>query len=438
MRLFENKFAFLLVLTCMALLFMPKINLVTFGERESAGLRIDDFILLFTAGAIFLASLFQRRRPLAIELWLITLTLFSILSFFTNRLLVKFEVFDHHSNFLYAIRLLEYFVFFYIGALATQFFNLRSIITALFLINTSAIVLQQLGIMGEFGLTGYSSILSSCGRSPGLAAFPSEIGTSLTLMFCFYLYDTNPNPPRFIQQFAPNIQETYKKIFPYALFLLFGIAIILTGSRISILALAFMFLLYLRHQVSLRSPIMLCTIAFILFIFSFGFYHIIQNTDFISSRGAGLFSSSNLYLIQDVWEQIDLTYNPIGNEIIEFENYDMSWWMRIHKWVYVAKIFVLTPESWLQGIGPGFAFAGLDGGFLRILIEYGFIGSWLFWRFFKCIYQIDIQLKWMVIALGINMLTFDAHLAYKPMSLLLFVAGYQAFLASANQRVKTV
>jgi hypothetical protein len=98
--------------------------------------------------------------------------------------------------------------------------------------------------------------------------------------------------------------------------------------------------------------------------------------------------------------------------------------MRIHKWIYALKIYFDHPESYLQGIGPGFAFAALDGGLLRILTENGLIGAFLYWMFFASIYHQSKQLAWMVLVFVINMIFFDVYLAYKPMILLFFVSGY--------------
>jgi hypothetical protein len=105
-------------------------------------------------------------------------------------------------------------------------------------------------------------------------------------------------------------------------------------------------------------------------------------------------------------------------------SYDASWWMRIHKWAYALKLYCLHPECWLQGIGPGFAMAALDGGFLRILTELGIIGCVLYGRLFYLIASQTTQLYWMMVAFMLNMVFFDVYLAYKPMSLLFLIAGY--------------
>ena len=46
--------------------------------------------------------------------------------------------------------------------------------------------------------------------------------------------------------------------------------------------------------------------------------------------------------------------------------------------------------------------AALDGGFVRILTEYGFIGCFLFWKVLASIYRQSVQLRWMVIAFLIS------------------------------------
>jgi hypothetical protein len=105
--------------------------------------------------------------------------------------------------------------------------------------------------------------------------------------------------------------------------------------------------------------------------------------------------------------------------------YDLSWWMRLHKWIYALKVYLEHPACYLQGIGPGFCGPALDGGYLRLLTENGLIGILLFLQLLSKLYRQSPQLKGMITALLVNMLFFDAYLAYKPMSLLFLVSGYQ-------------
>ena len=123
-------------------------------------------------------------------------------------------------------------------------------------------------------------------------------------------------------------------------------------------------------------------------------------------------------------KKLTCTHPPPGHEVVTPETYDASWWIRIHKWIFAAKSFFYNPECYLQGLGPGFCGAALDEGLLRIIVEYGIVGTFLFWKFFSSLAKISLQTRWMVIAFLINMIFFDAYLAYKAMSLLLFASGY--------------
>jgi hypothetical protein len=186
------------------------------------------------------------------------------------------------------------------------------------------------------------------------------------------------------------------------------------------------FLFKLKEELNLRSAssfmragvFLLCALVVIAFV--------VTQTEAIVERSKGLLSWKNVDLAEDVWNKVNIEVNLDNNpdNAVVYDGQDLSWWIRIHKWIYFFKTYALNPECYLQGLGPGCAGAALDGGLLRILVEYGLIGCILFWKFFASIYRKTPQLQWMCIALFLNMIFFDAYLAYKPMSLLLLVAGY--------------
>ncbi len=124
-----------------------------------------------------------------------------------------------------------------------------------------------------------------------------------------------------------------------------------------------------------------------------------------------------------MWNNVNINIEPSFNGTVDNGQKDISLWIRLQKWSYVLKVYLTYPITYLQGVGPGFAFAGLDGAYLRILVENGIIGSFLYWKLFKSIATKSPQLMAMVIVLAINMIFFDAYIAYKPMSLLFLVAG---------------
>lgn len=420
MRLFDKPFSFFLVLCGLPLLFLPKINLISFGDRETAGIRFDDIALLMLCLVIFWAHFSLQKTMNTIERTVLAIVSFSIFSFVMNQLFVQAEWLHVNASIFYCVRIAEYFIFFYIGAMSLQFFSTFTVMAAFFIWNAALMILQRAELLGQFALGEYAG--STAGRVVGIASFPSEAGMLLDLAFCYLIFNEKKSR-RFSNLLPPEIYAFFEQTYVYWLFLLCSTLVIVTGSRIAILALVITFLFRIKEDLKKGS---IGT-----WLYGLGFVAIgtalavimILNTDSVSARSTGLFSFNNLKLVEMVWDKIDLSYNPIGNETVMFEAYDMSWWMRIHKWIYAFKIYYLHPESWLQGVGPGFAMAALDGGWLRLLTEYGVIGLALFVRLFSAIARQSLQLRWMVIAFSINMIFFDVYLAYKPMSLLFFVSG---------------
>lgn len=421
MRFFDKSFSFLIVALCLPLLFLPKINLIGLGAQETAGIRVDDILLLFFCVIIGWAHFVLQKRSIPIERWIALLVAFSLFSFLCNRILVAQGYLHVDASLFYCLRIAEYFLFFYIGILSTLFFRTSSIIGAFFLWNMLLMVLQKIGIIGYFSSSsGY--VAMETGRVAGIASFPSEAGMLLNMAFCYLVYDEERGR-RLLALLPPNTRAFFAGTYVYWLFLICTVLIIITGSRIAIAAVLVAFAFRVKDTLKkgnmsawLLGGIFLCVGAFVAVI-------MIKNTASVLDRSAGLLSFSNLELVDVVWDRIDLNQDPLSKETISSGNYDMSWWLRIHKWCYALKMYYTNPECYLQGLGPGFAKAALDGGFVRILAEYGLIGCLLFWKVFSLIARQSPQLKWMVIAFLINMVFFDVYLAYKPMSLLFFVSG---------------
>ncbi len=418
---FDKKLSLFILFFSLPLLFLPKINLISF-DSETAGLRIDDLLLFVFGGLLIWSHAMLHKRLYKIEGWILALTFFSILSFLSNRFLVAngFVLLD--AKIFYAVRLLEYFLFFYIGALASRFHLGKVFIQGFFVWNFLLMILQKFNLAGAITVVGYHTDVSS--RVQGIASFPSEMGLLLNLLFCYMIYDESYRS-KIVDLFAsPFSRYVLRKSYLYWMFGLFGMFVVFTGNRISLAALFICFLGKLKQEVNWKSSGAFVIIGIVTPLVLSIIIYLMSQTDSISSRSASLLSMKNIHLAQVVWDKIDMTKNPVGNEVISSDDYDMSWWMRIHKWIFVVKVFVHHPEIYLQGLGPGFAWSALDGGILRIFVEYGLIGSFIFWNFFRSLASINKQLKWMTIALLINMIFFDAYLAYKTMSFFFFAAGY--------------
>lgn len=429
-RLFDKRSAFLLLWMTLPLLFFPKLNIVGIGE-ETAGLRADDLLLLlFSLPCV--GALFFRDKLSEIETTLFAIVGFSLFSFAINRLLFTAELLPVGASLFYCLRLLEYFLFFYTGMLAFRFLRLETIVKGFFLWNLLLMLLQKMQIIGIFSVEGYISDPDD--RMLGIASFGSEIGFLLNLLFCFLIYRKNDGDhPRFLRLPA-ELDRLMNLLYPYLLLLVFVLLVVLSGARMAIFALFVIFLFKMKDLVSWRNPssyilpVLALTLGLTLMIYT------LYTASNIVTRSKGLLSFANIDLISTVWDNIVLDYDPIDKETVRKGLHDTSWWMRIHKWCYAAKLYVLHPECWLQGIGPGFAMAALDGGYLRILTETGIVGCALYGRLFYLMASQSRELYWMMAAFMLNMIFFDVYLAYKPMSFLFLIVGYTYASNRQNDR----
>lgn len=418
-KIYDKRFACLLCVFLLPLLFLPKLNIIGFG-RETAGIRIDDIFLFGFSFVCLWGNFVVRKEFSAIERAVFGITLLSIFSYIINRLFFYGSILEVHGSPFYCLRLFEYFMFFYVGALAVRFISINTLVFWFFLWNFFLMILQKAQIIGIFSVEGY--IPKTSDRILGIASFGSEIGLLLNLLFCFLIYNETNNKWK-IQCFPKEMQNFFRATKNYWLLLIFTALVVLSGARMAIAALLISFLFSLHHFVKWNKPSTLVLPAIFLSLASCVLVVVLYSSSNIIMRSKGLFSFSNIELIGTVWDNIVLDYDPIGRESVSQGAHDASWWMRIHKWCYALKLYYLHPESWLQGIGPGFAMAALDGGFLRILTEVGIIGSYFYYKLFSSIAKQSVQLKWMIIVFLLNMLFFDAYLAYKPMSLLFLISG---------------
>jgi hypothetical protein len=421
MRFFDRKLSGLVLILSIPLLFLPKINLIKLGESETAGIRIDDVVLFFLFILFGWAHFILNKRINKIEGWVLIWTAFSLLSFLLNKLFVLTGLLRDEAKIFYVFRFFEYFLFFYIGVSSTSIFSKNRVVSYFFLWNFVIILLQKFSIIGAMTSEGYVDNVST--RVYGVASFPSEMGLLLNLLFCYFIY-LPKEKARIVADFPPLLRRFFKKSYLYLVFLVCTVLVIWTGNRISIVAIFICFLFKLKSELSIRSIGSLVAIAAVVIGLLIGSFYLISMTESVYKRSEDLLSWKNLSLVEVMWDRVDFDTESTDVGKADLEGYDLSWLLRIHKWMYAIKMYVYHPECCLQGLGPGANGAALDGGLLRILTEYGLIGSWIFWKIFSLIAKLNLQLKWMVIALFINMVFFDAYLAYKIMSLLFFAAGH--------------
>jgi hypothetical protein len=388
------------------LIFLPKINLVSVGG-QTAGLRIDDFAL----GLIFLYA-FRKvnfSRLSVIEAAFLLTIFFWLLSNILN------IVFYQRSNLLYTLRYVEYFLFYYIGFLFSRKYNIDQFLIGFVAVNGVVMIMQLSGIIGGFSSTGIVSDVTD--RAIGLTGGPWEIGAILNFAFAL---------------FSMNSKAAKKKIVVFLFYLITFILILLTGSRMSLLAHLVLLIMYLYRMIS--NKILFVIYLSVIGALMIGVFSIFSGT--VSDRSQNAFSITNLEVFSEAYRNVVIRSNFVGfSDFYADETADMSWLMRVFKWSYAIKSWVAVPFQWILGVGPGTWGTALDGGILRLLTETGIIGFVLFCNLLKKIIKIEACLLPLVFAFLINMLMIDIYISYKSMAFVLFAVGYFDQLKRLDSRL---
>ncbi|MVN91202.1 O-antigen ligase family protein [Mucilaginibacter aquatilis] len=394
---FSNKYQKIISVLGAALLFLPKINLISVAG-QSAGIRIDDIVLLVLAIPLFLS--FKLNAINKIEMYL-GLMLFA---FFLSNVFNTY--FFNRSNILYSFRYVEYIIFFYIGYLYSKNFDINKLLIGFLCINGSIMILQTIGLMGGFSSEGF--VDDSSARAIGLTGGPWEIGAIINFIFCLLVFGNTEHPP-----------VSNKRL--YVIFVVTFALILLTGARMPTLThlVLLMIALYRRSKVKLffLFKIAAVIIPFILAVL------LIPNK--VVSRSENLLSMENIDLFIYDYNHVKLEKDFKGfPDILYSDDADMSWLMRMAKWTYALRAWNNTSLTYAIGVGPGAWGPALDGGWIRLLTETGIIGLTTFFLSLKRIATISFSTTAIVLSLFINMLMIDIHIAYKAMSILFFIAGY--------------
>ncbi|MNQ60670.1 hypothetical protein D3C85_749570 [compost metagenome] len=395
----------------LALFILPKINIIDVGGFN-AGLRIDDGLILMMAALIFGTRMVKHLSPpitnyekkFFIFLCLITVgTLISSLGY--NR-----------GTILFPIRFAEYFVFFYIGKTFFAYgLSLKSMLTAVFAANVTVALLQYAHVIGGFTVRGYKPDVSE--RIVGITSGPWELGVLLNFICCYFLV---------------NDKSSIKK---YSILVIATLVILLNGSRMSLVAQAAITLAYFTMASSIASvlkkslaliPIVL--IAIVLF----------EGSE-VSSRSESLASWDNVETLISTYDDVQVkgqipSWDELGT--LKGGDLDTSWSMRGVKWIYAIKLFLSSPIFMVFGVGSGAFGNALDGGWLRILTEWGIIGSAAFVMFLLLVKKLNATMRLMMIAFAVNMLMIDIYMSYKVMSVIMFCTGY--YYMKQNKARRTI
>lgn len=407
----------LLILTYVLFL-LPKINLVAVGNFN-AGLRVDDVIIALAA-AVLVGARFSGG-PLVIrfsraERWFWLFCAACLVSSVVNSLVFG------RGSILFPLRFLEYFVFFYIGwslsALGRD--TAWKLLMTVFWANVAVAAVQLTGLIGGFTVRGYTANVSE--RVVGLTSGPWELGVLLNLATCVVLAQRT---------------SVMKKALVFSIATLLILA---NGSRMSLLAQVAVLcasILFSGGVVkSLKAALFAApAIALVAVLFA---------GSGVATRSASLASSENVSLLVDSFNHVKASERaPSWDELgvlSRDDGVDASWSMRGPKWIYSVKMWALSPMNMVVGVGPGTFGNALDGGWLRLLTETGIVGISFFILFMLSIFKVGGAMRLAVVAISVNMLFIDIYMAYKVMSVFLFLCGFlfaRGALQSSSVMVKS-
>jgi hypothetical protein len=394
------------------LLFLPKINLMSFGG-ETAGIRLDD-IVLFLVVAVLLCGWITGLR---FQIDSVAAVSFGVIGIFCLSNLVNLE----HSNVLYSLRLVEYLVFFWAGKSVVRFeFDFDSIVKLLVVVNCIAIVLQFAGVLGGFTAEGYTSHTE---RPFGLSAnHPAEMGALLNLLFAALVFEErNKTSPRF-----------------WLWCVVIAVCIFITESRSALAVHCLLTWLYTHQHAKNKTGFVLKS-AFISGALLAGLV-LVPNP--VRERSSDLLSPQNVEAARQLYDSVPAEKQFSGFAGSEAEDapqeVDVSAYMRGFKWIYVAKIMFTAPWFvWILGLGPGALGPALDGGWLRLLAEAGVVGTVAFLALLRKIAGLSRMCAMAILSLAVNMIMVDSQNAYKVMAFLFLLAGVQAQKTLLQSRTRT-
>jgi len=392
------------------LLFTPKINLLAISG-QSAGIRVDDIALAGLCLLIAVCFLYSCR--FSISRLEVVFASFFFISLCSNAL----NIFAYgRSNLLYSFRLIEYFIFLYVGCYYSERHSIRPLTWAILFLNGAVMVLQRVGLVGA--ATSEGLIADSTRRAVGLTGGPWEVGILLNFCFAVLVFD-----------------EERKRNLRFALILFIGILglLLLTGARMPSLTHMVLLIVYLYRRSTKKRVFVLQAIS-ILFLAS-AMFVLIPNP--VVERSSKLLTKQNFEVLVDAYKHIDVgnTFefgDPFENsESMTSDDTDFSWISRTLKWAAASKMYLSDSRLYLVGIGPGTTGIALDGGWLRIITETGIAGFVFFLILFNKIRRLSAEMSGVVLSLFISMIMIDIHMAYKAMAFTYFAAGYYC-----NHRVR--
>lgn len=399
-----NSFLYTVVLFCV---FSFKLILVGVGE---SGIRADDlFIFAAFVVLLFRGDIRKVERSRAVNIYLV-FVLLNLISAVWNSAMGRISPF---LSLLFAVRLLQYMVFYYLGYLIAR--SGRSLIRAMkwyLAIMVVVIPLQMKGLFPVFG--AFSGIQS---RAVGNTNGPYELAVVAAFLLCFLCYQLE-GPMRAVVAM---------------------LLIVLSASRVTLVATIFSVakVLFQRAKSKLKLAA-ICAVLLLLTGLSLAVFPMMLGASrsdvevfkrlssltstSIPEEAAYIYSVIPSYRTSSEYlegEYLDSGDHAIGLEGVEGE---VSGAIRLFRWTSLIKSALSRVDTTLIGLGPSFGSAAVDGYFVRVFIETGLLGMAAFIAFAVTLLRDRRASSWpfreYVFIVLASCCFIDIGVSYKPMLLL--------------------
>lgn len=370
--------------------------LFSFKVDLLGSIRADDLLVLLFF-LLYTLRLKIAKPPAVSYFFFLTVffyTVSSIYNFYIERVSLFYSL-------LFALRPVEYFLFFFLGAFLCKNKNEIDLIFRCYVIYALLLVFLQFnGIVGAFSGFSVDRAIANTGG-------PWELALVSAFMSFYFFREGN-----------------------YLFLVLSILTLFLTDSRITIFSVLIVFIFYFLFSSNFRFKakivFFVLSVLFLLISVSFGLGGRLLSLS-INDLFLRAFTAYQLsFPVRSSEEYFYLTYSDVAlNNMLSGEG-DGSANVRFTRWFFLIKTVFNDSISVFLGLGPSFAGKAVDGNYVRIFAESGFVGLFSYLVFFvtSFFYLKDLVIKMFLITLCVTALFIDSFVTYKAMFLFWFYVGF--------------
>lgn len=414
----RDRFLLAVVVFC---LFSFKIILLPIGE---AGIRADD-LLIFSAFVwlVFSGRFHRVRFSKAFQAYFV-FQLVGIISALWNGVLGRVGMV---YSLVFVVRQFEYLVFFCFGfCLAGKSQQLSRAFLIYAVVLAVVVPGQMLGIVpvpGDFGSS----------RASGNTNGPYELAAVAAFLMCYLGYGQRQKLSGFLA-FLFIVLSAARITFIGAIVSLLRRLLLSSRKRLvpkvallATMCIGALVIVFLPRVIELSSP---SDSPLLL-------------TSRLATSSYSLIDLKAVYDAAPVYrtsqDYVDDMFDDALNLATESSG-DVSGMIRAYRWTTLLKTTLSNLDSIIVGVGPSFGTAAVDGYFVRVFVETGFLGlatfAFFLWALFKGNFASQWSFREYVLILTVTACFIDIFVSYKPMLLLWLWHGMNQNIAVRRKRVE--